>query len=250
MTDTLPPLLDSMVGGGTSGRRCLRVHMDPMLLRQGTGLVLPTLNIDTVSALTQFLLISLPNNDMSKISPFVNHKTLIGIGGEPKSAKRLLTPHKSLNSCHGVNSEPDLLGSPDSEILEGFSDQGVTQCVKGNSRNRRKRPKVQEPEIEINMAPHRPRKSAPTEYAIDEEDTITYDVEEEELEPHPTVKFALKESPTNYPKGSPEDDNIFYRLRQTYPHLNETRRMVITYYNLQLKLFRPYYPAIWPAIDR
>ncbi|GFT16234.1 uncharacterized protein TNCV_2245451 [Trichonephila clavipes] len=37
-------------------------------------------------------------------------------------------PHKSLNSCRGVISEPDLLGTSDSEILEGFSGQGVTQC--------------------------------------------------------------------------------------------------------------------------
>ncbi|GFX20093.1 RNA-directed DNA polymerase from mobile element jockey [Trichonephila clavipes] len=94
---------------------------------------------------------------MSKISPFAIHKTLIGIGGEPKSVKRLrfrdlliettsalqtksfllaksflnnpvtVSLHKTLNSCRGVISEPDLLGTPDSEILEGFSDQGVTQ---------------------------------------------------------------------------------------------------------------------------
>ncbi|GFW81858.1 uncharacterized protein TNCV_2885321 [Trichonephila clavipes] len=193
---------------------------------------------------------------MSKILPFAIHKTLIGIGGEPKSVKRLhsrdlliettsalqtksfllaksflynpvtVSPHKTLISCRGVISEPDLMGTPDSEILEGFSDQGVTrkqtrslttpnkfaalsteiqplvslpqsvpttsnsehsnapeipQCVKRNSRNRRKRPKVQKPEIEIKMAPHRPTKSAPTEYATDEEDMITYDMEEEEL---------------------------------------------------------------------
>ncbi|GFV27718.1 hypothetical protein TNCV_4169401 [Trichonephila clavipes] len=51
------------------------------------------------------------------------------------------------------------------------------------------------------MAPHRPRKSAPTEYATDEEDMITYDVEEEELEQDSTDKFAIKEGPTNFPKG-------------------------------------------------
>ncbi|GFY09237.1 hypothetical protein TNCV_2991551 [Trichonephila clavipes] len=28
-----------------------------------------------------------------------------------------------------------------------------------------------------------------------------YDVEEEELEPDPTDKFAIKECPTNFPKG-------------------------------------------------
>ncbi|GFV88312.1 RNA-directed DNA polymerase from mobile element jockey [Trichonephila clavipes] len=94
---------------------------------------------------------------MSKISPFTIHKTLIGIGGEPKSVKRLrsgdllietmsdlqtksfllaktffnspvtVSPHKTLNSGRGVISEPDLLGTPDAEILEGFSDQGVIQ---------------------------------------------------------------------------------------------------------------------------
>ncbi|GFS71696.1 uncharacterized protein TNCV_2995001 [Trichonephila clavipes] len=94
---------------------------------------------------------------MSIKSPFAIQKALIGIGGEPKSVKRLrsgdlliqttsalqtksfllaksflnspvtVSPHKSLNSCRGVISEPDLLGTSDSEILEGFSDQGVTQ---------------------------------------------------------------------------------------------------------------------------
>ncbi|GFW07818.1 uncharacterized protein TNCV_3919511 [Trichonephila clavipes] len=93
---------------------------------------------------------------MSIKSPFAIQKALIGIGGEPKSVKRLRSgdlliettsalqtksfllaksflngpvtvfPHKSLNSCRGVISEPDLLGTSDSEILEGFSDQGVT----------------------------------------------------------------------------------------------------------------------------
>ncbi|GFU30400.1 RNA-directed DNA polymerase from mobile element jockey [Trichonephila clavipes] len=94
---------------------------------------------------------------MSKISPFAIHKTLIGIGGEPKSVKTTafrdllietmsdlqtksfllaktffnspvtVSPHKTLNSCRGVISEPDLLSTPDAEILEGFSDQGVIQ---------------------------------------------------------------------------------------------------------------------------
>ncbi|GFW23311.1 uncharacterized protein TNCV_3804101 [Trichonephila clavipes] len=77
----------------------------------------------------------------------------------------------------------------------------IPQCVKRNSRNRRKRPKVQKAEIEIKMAPHRPRKSAPTELTTDDEDMITYDVEEEELEPDPVGKFPIKEDPLNFPKG-------------------------------------------------
>ncbi|GFV55966.1 uncharacterized protein TNCV_249621 [Trichonephila clavipes] len=38
-----------------------------------------------------------------------------------------VTPYKSLNSSQGVISEPDLLCASGTEILEGFSDQGVTQ---------------------------------------------------------------------------------------------------------------------------
>ncbi|GFT56150.1 uncharacterized protein TNCV_5011611 [Trichonephila clavipes] len=110
------------------------------------------MNIEQNSLNTRFLLIALPNNELVSKSPFAIQKALIGIGGEPKSVKRLLiettsalqtksflleksflnspvtvSPHKSLNSCRGVISEPDLLGTSDSEILEGFSDQGVSQ---------------------------------------------------------------------------------------------------------------------------
>ncbi|GFY20584.1 uncharacterized protein TNCV_1118181 [Trichonephila clavipes] len=53
---------------------------------------------------------------------------------------------------------------------EYFNVPKIPHCVKRNSRSRRKRPKVQKPEIEIKMTPHRPRKSAPTKYATDEED--------------------------------------------------------------------------------
>ncbi|GFX44446.1 uncharacterized protein TNCV_1394671 [Trichonephila clavipes] len=38
-----------------------------------------------------------------------------------------VTPHRSLNFSRGVISEPDLLTTPDAEILDGFSDQGVIQ---------------------------------------------------------------------------------------------------------------------------
>ncbi|GFX02643.1 uncharacterized protein TNCV_3869801 [Trichonephila clavipes] len=94
---------------------------------------------------------------MSRKSPFIIHKALIGIGGEPKSIKKLrsgdllidtisalqsksfllakifidspltVTPHRTLNSCRGVISESDLLCASETEILEGISDRGVTQ---------------------------------------------------------------------------------------------------------------------------
>ncbi|GFV85856.1 uncharacterized protein TNCV_1421611 [Trichonephila clavipes] len=156
------------------------------------------------------------------------------------------SPHKSLNSSRGVISEPDLICTPEAEILEGISGQGVIQlkpallqdlinllhtqhgtlsteiqplpesdptasngehfnapevpqCAKRNSRNRRKCPKVQKAEIKIKMAPHRPRKSTPSELTTDEEDMIMYDVQAEELEPYPEDKFAVMECFVNNP---------------------------------------------------
>ncbi|GFU72028.1 putative RNA-directed DNA polymerase from transposon BS [Trichonephila clavipes] len=106
------------------------------------------------------------------------------------------TPDK-LNSLSTENlpeSVPTTSNSEHSNAAE------VQQFVKRNSRNRRKRPKVQKPDIEIKMAPHRSRKAAPTEITVDE-DMITYDVEEEELEQDPPNKFTINEDPLNFPKG-------------------------------------------------
>ncbi|GFW66115.1 RNase H domain-containing protein [Trichonephila clavipes] len=64
---------------------------------------------------------------------------------------------------------------PTTSNIEHSNVPEIPQGVKRNSRNRRKRPKVQKPEIEIKMAPHRPRKSAPSELTTDDED-ITYDM--------------------------------------------------------------------------
>ncbi|GFX80367.1 glycerol-3-phosphate dehydrogenase [Trichonephila clavipes] len=58
--------------------------------------------------------------------------------------------------------------------------------------------KLNEEKIEIKMAPYRRKKPAPTDYTTDEEDLITYDVEEE-LEPDPTDKFAIMEYHKNNP---------------------------------------------------
>ncbi|GFT08418.1 putative RNA-directed DNA polymerase from transposon BS [Trichonephila clavipes] len=132
--------------------------MDPILLCPGKGLVLPNkLNIDQIATNVKFVLIPLQSVEMSKNSPFTILKALIGIDGEPKSVKRLrsgyllietlsalqtksfllantllhlpitISPHKSLNTSRGVISEPDLLCTPESEILEGFSDQRLIQ---------------------------------------------------------------------------------------------------------------------------
>ncbi|GFW10273.1 putative RNA-directed DNA polymerase from transposon BS [Trichonephila clavipes] len=94
---------------------------------------------------------------MSLKSPFAIHKALKGIGGKPESVKRLrsgdllvetlsstqtkafllaktfldspvnIISYKSLSTSRGVISEPDLLTTPEAEILDGFSDQGIIQ---------------------------------------------------------------------------------------------------------------------------
>ncbi|GFT87300.1 hypothetical protein TNCV_3954031 [Trichonephila clavipes] len=48
------------------------------------------------------------------------------------------------------------------------------------------------------MAPHKPRKSATTDYTTGDEVLIMSDVQEEELE---SDQFAIKEWPQNFPKG-------------------------------------------------
>ncbi|GFS97068.1 RNA-directed DNA polymerase from mobile element jockey [Trichonephila clavipes] len=83
---------------------------------------------------------------------------------------------------------------------EHFNASHIPKQLKQNSKNRRKRTKAQKAEIEIKMAKHKPRKSAPTEYTTDDEDMLMHDVEEE-LESGPTDKFVFKESPSNFPRG-------------------------------------------------
>ncbi|GFW88370.1 transposable element Tcb1 transposase [Trichonephila clavipes] len=61
------------------------------------------------------------------------------------------------------------------------------QIVKRKSRNRRKRSKIPKPDIEIKRVPHSYRNATPTEITTDDEDMITYDVVEEELEQDPFI---------------------------------------------------------------
>ncbi|GFW96996.1 RNA-directed DNA polymerase from mobile element jockey [Trichonephila clavipes] len=63
--------------------------MDSLMSCPGGDLALPNLNVDKLSLNTRFLIISLPNSEMTKVSPFAIQKALIEIGGKPKSVKRL-----------------------------------------------------------------------------------------------------------------------------------------------------------------
>ncbi|GFV62647.1 uncharacterized protein TNCV_2528721 [Trichonephila clavipes] len=129
--------------------------MDPSHLCPGKGLVLPTtITIDQIASHTCFFILSFPNGEMSKKSPFAIQKALQGIGElnsvkklrsgdllvETKSAAQSMSyltaktfldfllqvaPHRSLNTSRVVISELDLLSTSESDILEGFLDQGV-----------------------------------------------------------------------------------------------------------------------------
>lgn len=111
--------------------------------------------IPAPSNLPKFLIISSPDHILGKVSPFIIQKGFQGIGGAPKTVKKLtsgdfliettndlqsksfllakslasieisVTPHKALNSSRGVISETDLQHVSEKEILENLSEQGV-----------------------------------------------------------------------------------------------------------------------------
>ncbi|GFV21609.1 uncharacterized protein TNCV_5121961 [Trichonephila clavipes] len=116
-----------------------------------------------------------------------------------QEARTLITPQLSQTYAKVAKSSTATKSDPTASNGEHFNAPEVPQCAKRYSRNRRKRPKVQKAEIKIQMAPHRPRKSTPTESTTDEEDMIMYDVQAEELEPNPEDKFAVMECFVNNP---------------------------------------------------
>ncbi|GFW11845.1 hypothetical protein TNCV_4100561 [Trichonephila clavipes] len=89
MASTLPPLLDSLVGGGKPERHCFCFY--------GFNAAVPSF-AEVFFACKSFL-----------DSPLT------------------ISSHKSLNTSCCVISEPDLLNTPEAESLDGFSDQGVIQ---------------------------------------------------------------------------------------------------------------------------
>ncbi|GFW64595.1 hypothetical protein TNCV_3514171 [Trichonephila clavipes] len=68
----------------------------PMLLYPGKGLVLPNHNIDQIATYCRFLILSIPNNDMTRKSPFAIQKAIQGIGGELKSVKKVRSEARKL----------------------------------------------------------------------------------------------------------------------------------------------------------
>jgi len=103
----------------------------------------------------KYLIMTSPNNELAKASPFLIQKGLLGIGGSPKTVKKLrsgdilievtsqvqaksflsakiignipitIKEHATLNSSRGVISESDLLNCSEDEIKTELTDQGV-----------------------------------------------------------------------------------------------------------------------------
>ncbi|GFT13391.1 uncharacterized protein TNCV_4467101 [Trichonephila clavipes] len=57
----------------------------------------------------------------------LNGSLQTAVNNDCKMIALTVSPHKSLNSSRGVISEPDLIFTPETEILEEFSGQGVIQ---------------------------------------------------------------------------------------------------------------------------
>ncbi|GFW40772.1 hypothetical protein TNCV_4528611 [Trichonephila clavipes] len=120
MNGTLPPLLDSVVGGFTLERSLLYAYGSKFAVpgqESPFAYPFPQRNMwrsEICEEITFWGLI----DQQSK--SFLLAKTFI-------DSTLTVTPHKSLNFCRGIISEPDLLCISEAENLEGLSSQGVTQ---------------------------------------------------------------------------------------------------------------------------
>ncbi|GFT94149.1 RNA-directed DNA polymerase from mobile element jockey [Trichonephila clavipes] len=95
--------------------------------------------------------------------------------------------HTTPATLNSVSTENFPESVPNESNSEHSTAAEAQQIVKRKSRNRRKHSKIQKPDIEIKRIPHRSRNATPTEITTDDEDMITYDVEEEELEQDPFI---------------------------------------------------------------
>ncbi|GFW52426.1 hypothetical protein TNCV_2796841 [Trichonephila clavipes] len=95
--------------------------------------------------------------------------------------------HTTPATLNSVSTENFPESVPNESNSEHSTAAEAQQIVKRKSRNRRKRSKIPKPNIEIKRVPHRSRNATPTEITTDDEDMITYDVEEEELQQDPFI---------------------------------------------------------------
>ncbi|GFT64965.1 uncharacterized protein TNCV_1547641 [Trichonephila clavipes] len=95
--------------------------------------------------------------------------------------------HTTPATLNSVSTENFPESVPNESNSEHSTAAEAQQIIKRKSRNRRKRSKIPKPNIEIKTVPHRSRNATPTEITTADEDMITYDVEEEELEQDPFI---------------------------------------------------------------
>ncbi|GFW63595.1 uncharacterized protein TNCV_4328831 [Trichonephila clavipes] len=137
--------------------------------------ILPTIQSESL------LQIPIPTTTTTTTSPGNNLNTLVS---PLETETRSRTPPAKLNSVSTENLHESVPNESNSEHSTAAEAQ---QIIKRKSRNRRKRSKIPKPNIEIKRVPHRSRNATPTEITTDDEDMITYDVEEEELEQDPFI---------------------------------------------------------------
>ncbi|GFX70186.1 hypothetical protein TNCV_4616241 [Trichonephila clavipes] len=156
--------------------------------------ILPTIQSESL------LQIPIPTTTTTT-SPGNNLNTLVS---PLETETRSRTPPAKLNSVSTENLPESVPNESNSEHSTAAEAQ---QIVKRKSRNRRKRPKIQKPDIEIKRVPHRSRNATPTEIITDDEDMITYDVVEGKLEQDPPNQFTIDDDPFILPKGKQNTEN-------------------------------------------
>ncbi|GFW59001.1 glycerol-3-phosphate dehydrogenase [Trichonephila clavipes] len=175
MTGTLPPLLDSVVGGGTSGRSYVCVFMDPMLLCPGKGLVLPKqLNIDQIATnyinIHSCYIFTSSSSTQVELLPSTSAKAATVL--HPGPPIPMSTDVLSNNMFTPIESSSNISTSLSNDIQPRSTSNTVWDSKQNSKTCIRKRKKellkkLNEEKIEIKMAPYRRIKTAPTDYTTD-----------------------------------------------------------------------------------
>ncbi|GFX74080.1 hypothetical protein TNCV_490441 [Trichonephila clavipes] len=79
--------------------------MDPSFQCPGKGLVSPNPTIDDIASHLRILILSLPNNEMSRKSPFAIQNVLRGTVGDPKSVRKLRSGDLLIETTSAVQSK-------------------------------------------------------------------------------------------------------------------------------------------------
>ena len=151
--------MDSVVGGVMDDEDFNHNHGFSKQKRTRDQLDADSETTQSTSPFPRFLLIesTVPDQPLSKLSPFVIQKVLMSVEGSPKSVRKLssgsllieverpkhaetnlmkikeffqipakCSPHGSLNTTRGIIRCPDLAGVSEAEIVEELSNQHVT----------------------------------------------------------------------------------------------------------------------------